>query len=93
LTVAQLSNRLQGLPALTVQETQNAAISISDTSQLQELLLQAGFDPGEPDGIAGPQTHSAIREYQKKHGLIADGYPSQALLDHIMENVIQEQRD
>lgn len=93
LAVAQLSNRLQGLPPLTAQETRDAPISIKDTSQLQELLVQAGFDAGEPDGIAGPQTQSAIREYQKKHGLIADGYPSQALLEHVLENLVQAQRE
>lgn len=93
LAVAQLSNRLEGLPALTTQETEDAPISINDTSQLQELLLQAGFDPGEPDGIAGLQTQFAIREYQKKHGLIADGYPSQALLEHVLGNMGKEQQE
>lgn len=90
LAVAQLANQFEGLPALVTQETQQSPISISNTSQLQHFLLQAGFDPGEPDGIAGPQTQSAIREYQIKHGLIADGYPSQSLLEHVLENLGRE---
>lgn len=90
LAVAQLSHRLQGLPGLANQDPQEDAISINDTSLLQELLQQAGYEPGEADGIAGPQTQAAIREYQKKYGLVADGYPSQSLLDHVRGNVAEE---
>lgn len=89
LSVAHLSNRLQGYPELAVQEAAEPPISLAETSQLQELLLTAGFDPGEPDGIAGSKTQSAIRAYQAKHGLVADGYPSQSLLNHMLDNMAQ----
>jgi len=47
---------------------------------LQEALAAAGFDPGAPDGILGRRTRSATRDYQKAHGLLADGYPTADLL-------------
>ena len=46
----------------------------------QQALAAAGFDPGTPDGVLGHQTRAATREYQKAHGLTADGYPSAELL-------------
>ena len=88
-SVAHLSNRLQGYPDLTVQEGGEPPTSPADTSRLQELLLTAGYDPGEPDGIAGSKTQAAIRKYQARHGMIADGYPSQSLLGHMLEHIAQ----
>src|SRR3546814_698449 len=69
-SVAHLSNRLLGYPDLAVQEGGEPPTSPADTSRLQELLLTAGYDPGEPDGIAGSKTQAAIRGYQAKHGMI-----------------------
>lgn len=91
LSVAHLSNRLKGFPELAVQDSGEPPMTTAETSQLQELLLTAGFDPGTPDGIAGTQTQSAIREYQAKHGMVADGYPSQSLLSHMLEHIAQTQ--
>ncbi|WP_328907594.1 DUF1906 domain-containing protein [Streptomyces sp. NBC_00234] len=39
----------------------------------QCLLKAAGFDPGTPDGIFGPDTTSATRNFQSSKGLTADG--------------------
>jgi membrane-bound lytic murein transglycosylase B len=86
LAVAQLSNRLNGLPELSVREARQHAINPPEISRLQALLLQAGFNPGKPDGIAGMQTQDAIRKYQLEHGMIADGYPSRSLLEHVLQN-------
>lgn len=89
LTVGQLSNRLQGLPALTIEETQEYPLSPAEITSLQEMLPAAGFDAGKPDGIAGAQTQQAIRQYQMKHGMIADGFPSQHVLDHVQAQTQQ----
>lgn len=37
-----------------------------------ELAIQA-FEPGTPDGVWGPKTTTAAKEFQKDAGLIADG--------------------
>ncbi|SDL03728.1 LysM peptidoglycan-binding domain-containing protein [Natronincola ferrireducens] len=41
--------------------------------QLQELLRDAGFDPGPIDGIFGPRTEEAVRTFQRSKGLTVDG--------------------
>lgn len=44
-----------------------------DVRRLQELLHQAGFDPGPIDGIFGERTERAVRDFQGAHGLAVDG--------------------
>lgn len=39
----------------------------------QQALKDKGFDPGPVDGIMGPRTQAAIRSYQEKNNLAADG--------------------
>jgi peptidoglycan hydrolase-like protein with peptidoglycan-binding domain len=40
---------------------------------VQQALKDKGMDPGEVDGMMGPKTQSALREYQKKEGLKESG--------------------
>jgi hypothetical protein len=44
-------------------------MSHNTITSVQKALLQAGHDPGPIDGILGPQTNQAIKNYQKKKGL------------------------
>ena len=37
--------------------------------EIQFMLLRLGMDPGPIDGIAGPQTMSAVRKFEVKSGL------------------------
>jgi len=39
----------------------------------QQSLKDKGHDPGPIDGIHGPRTSAAVREYQKKEGLTVTG--------------------
>jgi peptidoglycan hydrolase-like protein with peptidoglycan-binding domain len=41
--------------------------------QLQEALVNAGFDPQGVDGSFGPATKAALVAFQQAHGLTADG--------------------
>ena len=45
----------------------------NNVQQLQTQLKSMGFDPGKVDGVMGPRTKSAIKEFQKANGLTADG--------------------
>jgi len=54
-------------------------------ASLQEQLRSKGHNPGAIDGIFGPRTRRAIREYQRKVGLPDDGVPSGQLLRHLQE--------
>jgi peptidoglycan hydrolase-like protein with peptidoglycan-binding domain len=43
------------------------------TAALQERLSQLGWYAGEADGVAGPATEQAIRNFQRAAGLAVDG--------------------
>jgi peptidoglycan hydrolase-like protein with peptidoglycan-binding domain len=42
-------------------------------AHLQQMLIDQGYDPGPVDGIFGPRTDAAVREFQRDRGLAADG--------------------
>lgn len=44
-----------------------------DVTALQERLSNMGFDVGRADGIFGPRTEAAVRDFQRNRGLDADG--------------------
>lgn len=44
-----------------------------DVTQLQRRLTELGFNPGRLDGIFGPDTDGALREFQAGVGVVADG--------------------
>lgn len=48
-------------------------ISGVTVTEVQKALIRAGFNPGPADGQAGKKTRSAIKKFQKKHHLTADG--------------------
>ncbi|MGB5184744.1 MAG: peptidoglycan-binding domain-containing protein, partial [Xanthobacteraceae bacterium] len=53
--------------------------------EMQQLLARRGFDTGEPDGMFGPRTRLAIRNYQASIGEIPDGFASSGLLDRLRQ--------
>jgi len=44
-----------------------------DVLKLQKELKRNGYDPGQLDGIFGRKTQRAVKQYQRDHGLKADG--------------------
>ncbi len=44
-----------------------------DPAEIQKALTQAGFYRGTIDGVIGKKTRAALREFQTKHDLTADG--------------------
>lgn len=48
--------------------------------QAQRHLERLGYKPGPADGIAGPRTAAAIREFEARSGLTASGQVTEALL-------------
>lgn len=51
-----------------------------DVSALQTTLNRLGFDAGREDGILGPQTDNALRDFQRNAGLSLDGVAGPATL-------------
>ena len=50
-------------------EPQDVEANSALVREIQFMLLRLGMDPGPIDGIAGPQTLSAVRKFQAKSGL------------------------
>ncbi|MDH3230506.1 MAG: efflux RND transporter periplasmic adaptor subunit [Alphaproteobacteria bacterium] len=52
---------------------------------IQTKLVDAGYDPGPPDGVLGDKTRAAIRDYQQVNGLDVTGNPSLELFNALRE--------
>ena len=73
----QLDSRQQALPnnfASGSSDKKNILRAAGVTPvELQKALLRAGYDPGPIDGRLGKKSRSAVKAFQKKSGLTADG--------------------
>jgi localization factor PodJL len=77
--------------AFTPASGENAATAPSDSGQtltrrdqireLQQLLVDRGYDPGEPDGLIGARTRDAIRQWQETQGLPETGQVTMQVLE------------
>ncbi|WP_442915217.1 lytic murein transglycosylase [Marinobacter sp. SS21] len=80
LSVGHLADRIAGAGGLHTPPPEDApALSRDTIKTLQLTLNERGYDSGQPDGILGPGTRQAIRQFQHANDLTADGYPDQAL--------------
>ncbi len=49
--------------------------------KLQQALQEQGVDPGPIDGVVGPETREALREFQQEEGLAATGQIDQQTIE------------
>jgi membrane-bound lytic murein transglycosylase B len=84
LSVGHLADRIAGAGALkrSIPDDQ-PRLRRAEVIQLQELLINKGFDSGEADGLLGPATRSALREFQISEGLVGDGFPDHKTLTQL----------
>lgn len=84
LAVALLSDRIAGAGPLTGRwPTGDKPLSTNQAKEMQRSLERMGFKVGEIDGRIGQQVQAAVRAYQRREGLVADGYATQALLERM----------
>ncbi|GEP02591.1 murein transglycosylase [Methylobacterium oxalidis] len=84
LAVGHLADRLMGAPALAAPWPGEAGrLDKAGLEALQRALTGQGLYAGEADGRAGPKLREAVRRYQVREGIPADGYASRALLARI----------
>jgi membrane-bound lytic murein transglycosylase B len=63
------------------------SLSLDDKILLQTQLNEKGFNAGEVDGKIGKKTRGAIRAWQLKNSLAADGYMPLRLFEKIKQGV------
>ena len=83
LSVGHLSDRLAGTSGLAAKPITEPSLSRDDIKFIQTSFNQLGFDTGEPDGISGPKTRGAARQYQRNNNLPIDGYVGYQLLQQL----------
>jgi membrane-bound lytic murein transglycosylase B len=84
LVVALLARAFEDRGGLvTGWPTQLGALNRDQTLELQTLLNGLGYNAGSPDGLFGSNTRRAVAQFQGDQHLVADGFPTTALLDQV----------
>ena len=86
LAIGYLADRLRGGgPFAQPWPRDERVLTLDERYEMQHLLARRGFDAGEPDGLLGPRTRLAIRNFQASIGAIPDGFASSGLLDRLRQ--------
>jgi membrane-bound lytic murein transglycosylase B len=84
LAIGYLADRLRGGEPLVQQWPRYERVLTRDERlELQQLLASHGFDVGTPDGQLGGRTRAALRQFQTRIGVVADGFASAAVLERL----------
>ncbi|WP_412175613.1 lytic murein transglycosylase [Albidovulum litorale] len=82
--VGHLADRIRGGDPIRADwPREDRALLLAERRELQERLTSAGFDTQGVDGKIGPNTIAAIRAFQRKAGLVPDGYASLDVLKRL----------
>ncbi|SFO91532.1 lytic murein transglycosylase [Tranquillimonas alkanivorans] len=82
--VGHLSDRLAGAGPIEADWPRgDRALTFAERKEMQSLLTRRGFDTQGVDGRVGPRTIAAIRGFQRRAGMVPDGYASLRLLDRL----------
>jgi lytic murein transglycosylase len=86
LAIGHLADRLRGGgPFVRPWPRDERVLTLDERYEMQQLLAHRGFDIGEPDGLLGPRTRLAVRNFQASVGQIPDGFASSAVLDRLRQ--------
>jgi membrane-bound lytic murein transglycosylase B len=86
LAIGHLADRLRGgAPLVQEWPRDERVLTLDERYELQQLLARRGFDIGNPDGLLGPRTRIAIRNFQASVGLVPDGFASSSVLDRLRQ--------
>jgi len=83
ISVGYLADRINGGGKLIAQPIDETLLSKDNVLTIQQTLNLLGYDTGVPDGMAGPKTRSATRQFQSDIGLVADGYVGYELFQQL----------
>jgi len=86
LAIGHLADRMRGgAPFVQSWPRDERVLTLDECYQMQQLLARRGFNIGEPDGLIGPRTRLAIRDFQVSVGRIPDGFASSDVLDRLRQ--------
>ncbi len=80
LSVGYLGDRIKGQGRLRAKVLDEPLLSKEDILSIQETFNILGYDVGVADGVLGPKTREAARQFQSDIGMVADGYIGYELL-------------
>jgi membrane-bound lytic murein transglycosylase B len=91
LAVSLLADRMTGaMPVRHAWPRDERSLSRDERIAFQTDLQKLGFDPGTPDGVMGRRTRAALRQYQQSKSILADGFPTAALLTMLEADAAQK---
>ena len=83
LSVGYLADRINGSGKLIAKPIDEPLLTKDNVLTIQQTLNLLGYDTGVPDGMAGPKTRSATRQFQADIGFVADGYVGYQLFQQL----------
>jgi len=83
ISVGYLADRINGSGKLIAKPIDETLLSKDNVLTIQQTLNLLGYNTGVPDGMAGPKTRSATRQFQSDIGLVADGYVGYELFQQL----------
>ncbi len=84
LAVGHLGDRLLGYgPFVQPWPKQDRLLKYVEQKEIQVRLKQKGYKIGKIDGKIGGRTKRALRAYQRRVGVPADGHPTYAILEQL----------
>ncbi len=85
LSVGLLADRIGGAGPLITPWPHETPLSLEERMDAQAALAKLGYNPGPPDGLIGLATRTALRAWQRDHGVPADGYLSPAVVAQLRQ--------
>jgi membrane-bound lytic murein transglycosylase B len=86
LAIGHLADRMRGgRPFVQDWPRDERVLTLDERYEMQQILARRGFDIGTPDGLLGPRTRLAIRNFQASSGQIPDGFASSEVLDRLRQ--------
>ncbi|MCO5129357.1 MAG: lytic murein transglycosylase [Xanthobacteraceae bacterium] len=86
LAICHLGDRILGAgPFIQPFPGSERILTLAEVQEVQTRLTRAGFDTGGTDGRVGNDTMKAVRDFQRKAGLPADGYAGLKVLARLRQ--------
>ncbi len=84
MAIGHLADRLRGGgPIVQPWPRDERVLTRAEVYELQQRLVQRGFNAGEPNGRFGAKSRAALRDFQAKVGLVPDGFASAGVLERL----------